>query len=203
MIIIDTSRNVSTSLAMLKAKGVGVIGRYYSSSAGKRLTQAEARLIDEAGMRMFTVFEDDGDPELTSAMGLHHAQIAALQADTVGQPRSSAIYFALEHLPNGYASQHLPRIKDYAAGLKDGLDGHYQLGVYSDGVVCAALLDERLCDFTWLSASRGFPGSKTFYASRRWALAQDPHIDQNWDGLRVDLNEAAAEFGGFRLSAVQ
>jgi hypothetical protein len=201
MIVIDTSSNVSSSLALLKAKGVAFVGRYYSSSAGKRLTQAEAKLIDAAGIQMFTVFEDDGDPELTADMGLNHAQIALVQAAAVGQPHGSAIYFGLEHLPNGYTSQHLGGIKAYVSGLKEGLGELYKLGVYSDGVVCAALLDAGMCDFTWLSASRGFPGSKDFYASRRWVLAQDPDIDQDWGGLSVDLDEAAPNFGAFRLSA--
>ena len=201
MVVIDTNSNVSSSLSLLKAKGVGAVGRYYSSSAWKRLTQAEATLIDAAGIRIFTVFEDDGDPTLTADTGVHHAQITLKQANTVGQPEGSAIYFALEHLPSGYTTGDVDRVKEYVSGLRAGLNGRYKLGVYSDGVVCAALLDFGLCDYAWLSASRGFEGSKAFYASKRWALAQDPHIDQNWDGLSIDLNELAADFGAFRLPA--
>jgi hypothetical protein len=146
------------------------------------------------------IFEDGGDPALTSDSGLHDAQIALAQAKSVGQPEGSAIYFALEHLPNGYAAQHVPKIKDYVHGLMQGLGGHYKLGVYSDGVVCAAVLDAGLCDFTWLSASRGFPGSRDFYASKRWSIAQDPHVDQDWDGLSIDVNEANGGFGAFQLT---
>lgn len=200
-IVIDTSSNVSAKLDVLKARGVGAVGRYYSSSAWKRLTAAEAKRIDAAGMSMFTVFEDDGDPALTEDMGLHHAQIALAQALAVGQPEGSAIYFALEHLPGGYKSSHVGGIKKYIAGVRSGLAGRYKIGVYSDGVVLAALLDAALCDYAWLSASRAFEGSKAFYTSGRWALAQDPHIDQDWDGLSVDLDEAAEDFGAFRLSA--
>ncbi|MBV8191223.1 MAG: DUF2272 domain-containing protein [Alphaproteobacteria bacterium] len=202
MVAIDTNSNVSSKLEVLKARDVSAVGRYYSSAAWKRLTAAEAKKIDAAGIRMFAIFEDDGDPELTDDMGLNHAQLAVSQAQAVGQPEGSAIYFALEHLPNGYTSNDVDRIKDYIAGVKAGLSGRYKLGVYSDGVVLAALLDTAMCDYAWLSASRAFPGSQSFYASGRWALAQDPHIDQKWDGLSVDVDEAAADFGAFRLAAL-
>jgi hypothetical protein len=197
MIVIDTHSNVSGSLALLKAKGVGVVGRYYSSIASKRLTRAELELIDAAGFQIFTIFEDDGDSLLTADMGRCHAQIALEQAAAVGQPHGSAIYFALS---GGLTTQHLNDITEYVSGLKERLRGLYKLGVYADALICAALIDAGVCDYTWLSASRGFDGSKQVYASRRWTLAQDPHIDQNWAGLSVNLNDAAADIGAFRLS---
>jgi hypothetical protein len=40
-------------------------------------------------------------------------------------------------------------------------------------------------------------GSKEFYASRRWALAQQTPLDQNWDGIKVDVNEFKHAFGQF------
>ncbi|HEV2816809.1 MAG TPA: glycoside hydrolase domain-containing protein [Allosphingosinicella sp.] len=199
MPIIDTNTNVTTHMADLKKRGVTAIGRYYSSSAWKRLTKAEAQAISKAGVKIFVVFENDGDPALTKAMGLKHAQIAVTQAQAVGQPAGSAIYFALEHLPSGYEAKHVPGIKLYVAGLTEGLAGKYALGIYSDGVVCEALRAGGLCKYTWLSASRGFPGSKAYYAAGKWNLAQDPHVDQNWDGVSVDLNEAKGEFGAFAV----
>jgi hypothetical protein len=78
-------------------------------------------------------------------------------------------------------------------------DGKYKLGVYSDGVVCDALLRDGLCDFAWLSASTAFPGSKDFFHSGRWALAQR-EIDLDWAaGLSVDTDDAKNDFGAFRL----
>lgn len=94
----------------------------------------------------------------------------------------------------------MPGIKLYVEGVRKVLGKTYELGVYSCGVVCQSLLDEKLCDFTWLSASRAFEGSKAFYASKRWDLAQDPKVDQDWDGLSVDLNEYREMFGQFRVA---
>ena len=65
MTVIDTNDNVSAHLADLKSRGVTAIGRYYSSSSWKRITKQEAANITNAGMDIFVVFEDSGDPTLT------------------------------------------------------------------------------------------------------------------------------------------
>jgi len=202
MTVIDTNSNVSAQLGNLRNRGVDAIGRYYSSSAWKRITKQEATDICRAGMRIFIVFKNDGDPQLTNDNGVYHAQIATAQARAIGQPEGTAIYFALEHLPNGYSAADVARVKDYMTGVKAGLNGKYKTGAYSDGVICDALLSAGLCDYAWLSASLSFPGSREFLASNRWSLAQDPHVDQNWDGLSVDVNQAKADIGAFQVAAV-
>lgn len=196
MTVIDTNDNTSTHLALLKSRGVTAVGRYYSSSAWKRLTRPEAKTLSAAGIRIFTVFENSGDPHLSAGTGIHDAQIALQQAKAVGQPKGSTIYFALEHLPHGYDASHVPGIKAYIQGVKQVLDGSYQIGVYSDGVVLDALLQAGLCRHAWLSASTSFPGSKAFDHSGRWSLAQRK-VDLNWSGLSVDTNDARDEFGAF------
>src|SRR5260370_24242038 len=158
----------------------------------------EATALSDAGIEIFTVFEDGGDPGLSADSGIHDAQIALQQAIGIDQPEGSAIYFAMEHLPDGYNASHLPGIRNYYHGLKEVLDGKYSLGVYSDGVVCDALLSDGLCEYAWLSASTAFPGTRDFDRSGRWALAQRK-VDLNWSDLSIDTNDAKAEFGAFRL----
>ena len=196
MAVVDTSDNVSAHLKYLKTRGVKAIGRYYSSATWKRLTKPEAAAVSAAGFKLFTVFEDSGDPKLSAEQGIHDAQIALAQAKNIGQPDRSAIYFALEHLPNGYTSAHVDGVNLYCEGLGEVLAGKYKLGVYSDGVVCEALLDAKLCDYAWLSASTSFDGSKAFDKSGRWALAQRK-VDQSWNGLSIDTNDAKEDFGAF------
>jgi hypothetical protein len=200
MIVIDTNDNVSGHLQLLKDKGVGCVGRYYSSSAWKRLTKPEAQAVSAAGLKLFTIFENSGDPELSVDSGTHDAQIATQQARTVGQPPGSAIYFALEHLPNGYTHADIPGVKDYLEGIRSAVQGQYKLGVYSDGVICDALLSAGLIDYAWLSASTSFEGTKTFYQSGRWALAQKA-VDRDWSGISVDTDEAKADFGQFVVAS--
>jgi|HubBroStandDraft_6_1064221.scaffolds.fasta_scaffold167964_2 hypothetical protein len=202
MSVIDTNGNVSAQLGNLKNRGVDTVGRYYSSRAWKRITQQEAVAISSAGMKIFVVFENDGDPQLTEDNGIYHAQIAASQAKGIGQPEGTAIYFALEHLPNGYTATDVAAVQDYMTGVKQGLNGKYKVGAYSDGVVLDALLSSGVCDYAWLSASLSFAGSRAFLASGRWSLAQDPNIDQDWNGLSVDTNQAKADIGAFQVNAV-
>jgi Rv2525c-like, glycoside hydrolase-like domain len=200
MSVIDTNDDVSGHLDDLRQRGVVAIGRYYSSSAWKRIGRPEALAISKAGMSIFVVFENDGDPELKKSRGTMHANIAKQQAQAIGQPPGSAVYFALEHLPSGYKSEQVSGVEQYMSGVKEVLDGIYKVGAYSDGVVLNALLSANLIDYAWLSASLSFEGSKSFLASGRWAVAQDPHVDQNWDGLSVDLNQAKPDFGSFQVA---
>ncbi len=202
MKVIDTNDNVTTHLPFLKSKGVEAIGRYYSSSAWKRITKAEAAAISSAGIRIFVVFEDSGDPTLSVDRGIHDAQIALGQARGIGQPAGSAIYFAMEHLPHGYTHAHVAGIQLYFEGVRQVLAETYKIGVYSDGVVLEALLDTGLCEFAWLSASTSFEGSKDFDKSGRWALAQRK-VDQDWNGLSVDTNDAKPDFGAFLVAQAQ
>src|SRR5258708_53161 len=106
----------------------------------------------------------------------------------------------MEHLPDGYDASHMPGIKNYYSGLKQVLGGKYKLGVYSDGVVCDALLSSGACEYAWLSASTAFPGSREFDRSGRWAVAQRK-VDLDWSGLSVDTNDAKPDFGAFLVGA--
>ena len=104
MIVIDTNDDVSGKIPLLLKKGVIAVGRYYSSETGKRISVSEAEAIAASGLKLFMVFEDNGDPPLDGNAGSTDAKLALEQARAIGQPAGSAIYFAMEHLPNGYTS---------------------------------------------------------------------------------------------------
>jgi Domain of unknown function (DUF1906) len=199
MTVIDTNTNCSAALETLRQHGVTAVGRYYRvRHPSWRLTKNEALKLSAAGIEIFTVYEDVGTGlVLTVDQGKADAQNALDQAATVGQPLGSAIYFAVEGLPHGYKKSDLPGIRKYFSGVQSVIGAKYQLGVYSDGVVCQALLDEGICKYTWLSASTSFEGSKDFYRSGRWNLFQQVPTDLDWDGLSVDTNEAKSDFGAF------
>ena len=59
------------------------------------------------------------------------------------------------------------------------------------------LLDEGVCSYTWLSASKSFAGTRDFYRTGRWNLAQTTPLDQNWNGLSVDVDEAKDDIVAF------
>ena len=200
MSIIDTNRNTKAVAKKLAQAGVKTVCRYYSapSAKSKILTKEEAAAISSAGMSIVTVFEHGASPTLDNATGSSHASLARDQAVAIGQPKGSAIYFALD---SELGTAALPGVKAYFAGVRSILNGDYEIGVYGDGIVCQALLDDGACKFAWLSASRGFPGSKAFYASKHWALAQDPRINQKLAGIGVDYNDANGAIGDFRVGS--
>jgi hypothetical protein len=200
MLTIDTDGNVSGHIPLLKAKNVGAVGRYYAPQAYKRITKSEALKIAAAGLKLFTVFEDHGNPPLDGDAGTSDGQMALNQAQAIGQPKGSAIYFALEHLPNGYTRADIPGIKNYIQQVRAVIGGEYKIGAYSNGDTLDALLQSNLIDYAWLSASRGFEGSQSFYERGNWVLAQATPLDIDWDGIKVDLNEAKNDFGQFELS---
>lgn len=199
MAVVDTNTNCANKIDVLKARGVTAVGRYYARSGSKRLTRAEALKVSAANIALFTVFEAGGDPALSAAQGRADAAVAAASAVAVGQPEGSAIYFALEHLPHGYDVEHLPGIRNYVDAVRAELAERWKLGLYSDGIVLATMLDEHRCDYTWLSASSSFPGSKAFYKSNRWSLFQQVPVNLDWDGLSIDTNEAKSDFGAFKV----
>jgi len=202
MTVIDTNSNCIGSIDTLRAKGVTAIGRYYRVIHPEwRLTKAEARKLSAAGMKLFTVYEDTGhNLTLTAAQGKTDGHNALEQATEVGQPTGTPIYFALEGLPNGYVASDLPAIRKYFAGVQQAIGTEYQLGVYSNGLVCETLQDEGVCSYTWLSASKAFAGTRDFYRTGRWNLAQMTPLDQNWNRLSVDVDEAKDDFGAFAVN---
>lgn len=199
MSVIDTDSNVLNHIQLLQQKNVTALGRYYSAASWKRITPREADAVAAAGIKLFTILENNGDPPLDGDAGIADAKLAMKQANLIGQPEGSAIYFALEHLPNGYKEIHIPGVRRYIKQVRSVFQGKYKVGAYSDGVILQALLADGLIDYAWLSASRGFEGSEAFYESGAWALAQDPHIDIPWDHLSIDLDEAKEDFGQFTL----
>ena len=205
MTAIDTNTNTLKHLKTLQDNDVTAIGRYYRIVHPEwRITKPEAKMLSQANIKIWIVYEDTGGTSLplTVAKGKEHGSNALQQAKNIGQPEGTPIYFALEGLPNGYSKKDLPGIRKYFAGVKEVIGTSYQLGVYSDGIVCKTVLDEGICTYTWLSASLGFDGTKEFLKSGRWNIFQKTPLDQNWGGLSVDVNRIKKDFGGFSVPTI-
>lgn len=203
---IDADQDVTAYLTSLKQAGCSVVGRYYSKHAWKVMGALEAKSISSAGLKIFAVYEDSDDPStFGSQAGTEHANRALDYATSkIHQPNGSAIYFAADFDVSPHQAQ--TSIKDYfvAVGAAFAQRGSpYRVGVYSNGIACAYLLDSGLASLAWLSQSTGYQGHATFYASKRWALAQNmkpvgiPHLDGDVD----ELSATHPDFGGFQLPA--
>src|SRR5215212_8672842 len=170
----SSSACTSSSIACLLSEGLSFVGRYYSRTTeieGKKLTESEAQLISGAGLQIVAVYEDGPTSYgyFSSARGAEDAGGAIQQAQAVGQPEGSVIYFTVDY--NATSSDITGNITAYFAAIAAALKGTYAVGVYGSGAVCAAILTAEYAEFAWLSQSTGWSGYSQFTS---WAIKQGP-----------------------------
>jgi hypothetical protein len=115
----------------------------------------------------------------------------------VGQPKDSAIYFAVDFNcdDSDLARQIVPYFQSIRAVFVDR-GSPYKIGVYGNGLACEKLLGTGLCAYTWLSNSTSFNGTKEFYVSKRWSLAQNfPDIMAALKQIRTNARPTSAPSG--------
>lgn len=200
--IVDTNRNTTSHLADFKRLGVTGIIRYDNRLGPrneKQVKPAEAKAIAAAGIQLGIVYEGAGDriSAFTRDTGRADAAYSLTQLEGRGQPKGSAIYFAvdLDVSPSQVNASVIP----YFHGVADSLTGSgLVIGVYGSGLVCRIMLDAGLAQLTWISCSMGWSESKKFLATNRWTLRQ--HVPKPVDGVDCDANdlrEGLASWGGF------
>ena len=161
----DASVNCAPFAACILAAGMKFVARYYSQSASKALTRAEALALSQAGLKLATVYQDvnNGIQYFSAALGQQSAVRALAQASSVGQPAGSAIYFAADFDPTadqagGPLTGHFRAV----AQAFSAASTQYAVGVYGSGMACRTIRDAGLAKFTWLSGSTGFRESESF-----------------------------------------
>jgi hypothetical protein len=134
-------------LGKVKANGYSAVYRYVCSDGsehglpGKRLTPAERDAILHAGLDIGLHGEDDaGAAKLGYTRGKQQAQVWADYAHTVlAAPKGMTIVAAIDY---DTAGTYPTVVSDYLHGVRDGLQGQYQAGVYGSIYVVDAALAE-------------------------------------------------------------
>jgi hypothetical protein len=208
--IIDCDVGFENHVQALTKNKVDTIGRYFCDpsdpTAYKLISPKEAGQIAQANIRLFTVFEA-GSVDLSK--GQSHATTAMNCATSIGQPQGSTIYFGIEK-NGGFTPGDMPQITAYFTDIKNAIGGKFDLGIYSNGTPCGALLQAGLVKHTWVAAaSYTHDGTWDFYASGLWSVAQVGPLDikaaslaswkvappiPNWE---IDVNFANGDFGSF------
>jgi len=206
-LIIDTNRRLNTRLDCLKSSSVATVVRYYArttSQPEKRLIRSEAEALVGAGFSIAVVHQAGGaSPDsFSSTAGKKDAEYSFEYAiETIGQPSSAAIYFAVDFDCDAanYTGRVLPHFNAINMVANSGVFSRsFEIGAYGNGLVLSRLLDAGLCKYVWLSQSMGHHESKQFKASGRWTLAQKLPTSLCGIGVDVnDLNSAANGFGSF------
>lgn len=179
--VIDCHWDVGRFAPALRAAGVETVFRYYNMRNSrvfphKCLTAGEASQLFEAGLSIGTVFEQGGGAggniaELDAGQGRAHAARALDLAQGLGQPRGSAIYFAVDH--DYAAPEQVAQIKPYFEAAREVLGDAYRVGVYGSGLVSTTMKGAGLADLIWLPAATGWAGTKAALQAGTWDLRQD------------------------------
>ncbi len=197
---IDLATDASDVLNELKGSRINFVARYYRHPASRwpPLTASEAQRLSAMGIKIVAVWEPyrsyDGYFNYTS--GYYDALAAFRQAQAVGQPKGTAIYFAVD-----FDARSLPPIGEYFRGINAGMAAAsggrpaYQIGVYGSGAVCEAVKGAGLAQYAWLTNASAWAGTPGYSA---WDIRQGGRLSEL--AVNHDADEARDEFGAFRIA---
>jgi hypothetical protein len=139
---IDCSTNLTlSSVSSLKAEGIVAVGRYlgYETQGwSKSLSPDELRLIHNAGLSVFLIWESN--PTAASYFsynkGVSDAELALKEATYLGAPSTTALYFTVDF---DAQANNMTAIIDYFRGVRAGLKGQYLVGAYGSHSVLQGL----------------------------------------------------------------
>jgi len=202
---LDAAISLTASAECIKAAGYTFTCRYYNvNDPDKSLTRPEALALSEVGLDIVTVWEN-GYPTAPDyfgmTKGIYDGEHAAREAQEVGQPAGTPIYFAVDF--DAQVSD-LENIDNYFRGVAQGLTNggsQYAIGAYGSGRVLAHLQNHPHVNYFWLAGSTGWSGYDDFNASRRWNIRQGPN-GVTVCGMAVDLDVTQGHGGGwsFRMA---
>ena len=199
----DTAADCSSFASCIASAKMRFVVRYYSASAKKRMARPEAVALAKAGLQLAAVYQDSNNDLkfFSEQIGRKHASAALQQAQEIGQPTGSAIYFAVDF--DASAEQVRGAIFDYFRAASSALAAssvRYALGVYGSGLTCRLIRDASLATFTWLCGSPGFRESTKF--------RQEAHLLQVAPSRKICGNKLAIDddiaqnenFGAFQVA---
>jgi len=205
--IIDVSTSPLRWLERMHQSNVKVIARYFARAAQpefptKRLAysfhtvhgrrELESDVLIRNNISILSLYQYKSStpekflkglqdtPDTSTASGEAKADgIAAMaQARAVSQPKGSAIYFGVD-VDVTRNDPLFKSVRNYFEIVRNEIGGDYKIGAYGCGTTCGALLDAKLIDYTWVSASPGHEGTPSFISSGRWHLFQNS-LDRKW-----------------------
>lgn len=200
---IDTTVNLTPHLPMLAREGVRYASRYLRAAGIKK---AEADAIRAYGINLILNYEGAGDriAAFSAEAGRRDATYAMGQAQLLGAPDGTAIYFSCEPDPKNGAfsltADYTNRVLPYWRACRQVFGTKYRIGAYSFGTWLGRLLDDSATDFAWLPNASGWSGYTAFLNSGRWHYHQRLPSNVNFHGCQVDwddVNPAFSDIGAW------
>jgi hypothetical protein len=195
----DTTEDCTTKAAQIKGAGYDFVIRYLSRSSWKRISPGEAQGLKAAGIAVALVYEDGPTSAdyFSNARGQVDATRAAQQAQALGAPDNTAIYFGVDYDASDTDLSGV--IIQYFQGVNSGLSSfagsgnpRYRAGVYGSGATCMAVTGAGLASLGWLAQATGWSGHGAYTG---WAISQG--MPGSACGMSVDPDTATGDYGGF------
>lgn len=187
-----------SELIELRKHGYTFIGRYLSKSAWKALTKTEARRIALNDLYIVSVYQNNNNkPEFfTQARGIADAKDALIKAYSVGQPKGSPIYFAVDF--DAYSSaQSMSKVYSYFAGVISVFKGTgYDVGIYGSYGTCKSVRDKFGLKYVWQTLA--WSKRKVLDDANLYQWKIDTPLPENARFGNVDLNESNGVGGGWK-----
>lgn len=183
------------SLSALESAGKSFVCRYLSGGDVKDLTATERDALLAAGIAIVVVWETDGRTGPLAANGSGDAAAAVKQAQGLGIPKGTCIYFAVDFQPS--AADIAGPIRTYFSGIADVCHGAgYRCGVYGGLATVNGVAD--LVDCCWQTYA---------WSGGQWSALAVLRQYQNGvtlAGANLDLDIAMADdYGQFSASGTR
>lgn len=176
----------ATKAKALAAAGAKFVLRYHTIDAykWKRLTAAEAKAIQDAGLMLGAVFQRGTSDVLGAAVnGMRDGKQALIEARNAGQPAGSVIFFAVDF--NAQAKD-MSAIEAYLRAVTKELAG-YKVGVYGHHGVIEEMARRNACAYFWQTYA--WSGGKKSQQAHLYQYKNDTTLA----GHLVDFNEAFSD----------
>ncbi len=129
------------TVAKLKQTSYRAVGRYLGAKyigLAKGITPIEKDLILSAGLSLFLIYETMPTQAsyFTQEKGIHDAKTAIDEAEFLGVPKGTAIYFTVDF--DAQAGD-MPAVIAYFKGIRSAMGSKYLVGAYGGYAVMEAL----------------------------------------------------------------
>ena len=169
----------NSEIAQMFAKGFAVLSvyQYYSNTPNKfRGQNRDGKALPDANCNWTGVgrsVEEEAELDVQAAIS---------QAQALGQPRGTAIYFGVDFNFTDQDRETIDLMTRYFRVIKARMDAAgYRTGAYGSGHAHQILRQAGLIEYSWISASRAFSRTSEFHRSGNWHLFQN-QVDREWFG---------------------
>jgi LysM repeat protein len=187
---IDCVTTIHQELAKgLKAAGIEYVARYLGDS-WKSISKKEAEVIIASGLQIVSIWETNPTygGYFTKDKGISDGMDAVSFAQSLGQPKGSAIYFAVDYDAQPTDMQ---AIVNYFLGVCQELGKDYNVGVYGSYPVLTMLHESCAVNFYWQTAA----WSSGNVADFNDILQYD--FNKKIAGIPVDYNQVSSSAGAW------